>query len=101
MNEVVVKKGVSLKKKIVASVFTAVCAVNMFAVNAFAADSSGGSSSDYGSYYKAAADAIKSGVVQMVDNTITVAADIVPIGLAIFGMGWVAKKIKSFFVKVA
>lgn len=80
--------------KAVIAAGSAAVAANALAVNAFAADPP--SSSDMSSI----TTVLETGFTQMVSNVMTVATAVVPVGLGVFGLGFIVKKAKQLFSKV-
>lgn len=73
---------------------SAAVAANALAVTAFAVDPP--SSTDMSSI----TSVLETGFTQMVQNVMSVATAVVPIGLGVFGLGFIVKKAKQLFSKV-
>ncbi len=87
----------NLKSKSIALVASAICACNVMAVTAFAAESGGGSSGlDYGTI----TTALTTGLNEAASGIMSMIAAIAPIGIGIFGITWCVGKAKQVFKKL-
>lgn len=82
-----------IKTRVVPAVISGATAASAMAITAFA--DSGSSSVDY----SAISTSIKSGLGDIITNCISMAADIIPLGLGLFGLGKVWDIAKKFFNK--
>lgn len=82
--------------KAVIAAGSAAVAANALAVTAFASGTGGNTSTDMSSI----TSVLETGFTQMVQNVMSVATAVVPIGLGVFGLGFIVKKAKQLFSKV-
>lgn len=82
--------------KAVMAACSAAVAANALAVTAFASGTGGGTSTDMSSI----TSVLQEGFTSMVSNVISVATAVVPIGLGVFGLGFIVSKAKQLFSKV-
>lgn len=84
-------------RKVLSVIVSASLAVSMLAVNVFAAE--GDSSGPAGIDYSSLISTITSGFTTVIQNCVTIAVAVIPLGLGLMGLGKMWDVAKKFFTK--